>query len=611
MGMTQSDLERVGRMLSDKYGVRVVCRGNRCKTDGRTIYLPGLPDDQDVELVHLVRYYLDHECGHIVGKSDLVYFQEVLDRDGPEGQLIMDSLEDCRVDQIMADIWRGCGVNIRVGMKTLLQRLEGDATTKEPLRQFITAIFLTAKGLPIPLWVPDECTKVADKYSDRLQEIPLWAKETRDVDPLYRELFEEYKKLNPRAAEQNESKLEPLQQPSNVPPQDKTTQIAGAGGGQADGEQEQEGQTATHEGQPGGQSKDAQKPDAKEPPVPDVPGAASSPEGVCGPGGSGASADPDRPPTKVDVDKLGMRATLEKAIDDHMQGLKPSESFLRDNMRDPAPVAPWPGRETTISQLIFFSDMVKRSGGVARRRLEQLLMVEAKSWWRGDRLKGLPDARNLSKLAADTGDRVFRQRTQQFAKDTACCLLVDGSGSMHGWHGRMLPAMVAAAAFSLTLDACGHANCVYVFENYLDPVGCARLRNIKGWKDRACRRMRVFADVASQAGGGTPMAEAVNGARLDLMKRPEKRKVLIVFTDGGAGDVQATICAFAACERVGIEAVAFGIETSSVRRLHHRCVVMKTTDGLDRELFSELAKALGYAPGVVASKDKDLLKPRQ
>ena len=63
-------LEKVGRVISDRYGIRVVCQGNRCCTDGKVIYLPALPDSVPPELMGAIRAFLDHEVGHIVGASD-------------------------------------------------------------------------------------------------------------------------------------------------------------------------------------------------------------------------------------------------------------------------------------------------------------------------------------------------------------------------------------------------------------------------------------------------------------------------------------------------------------------------------------------------------------
>ena len=63
MNSLEPVLEKVGRVLSDRYGIRVVCEGQVCRTDGKTIRLPALPDDIPDELRDTIRGYLDHEIG--------------------------------------------------------------------------------------------------------------------------------------------------------------------------------------------------------------------------------------------------------------------------------------------------------------------------------------------------------------------------------------------------------------------------------------------------------------------------------------------------------------------------------------------------------------------
>ena len=62
----ETALEKVSRIVSKQYGLRLVCEGDRCRTDGRTIYLPSLPDDVPEELLGAIRGWADHEAGHAI-----------------------------------------------------------------------------------------------------------------------------------------------------------------------------------------------------------------------------------------------------------------------------------------------------------------------------------------------------------------------------------------------------------------------------------------------------------------------------------------------------------------------------------------------------------------
>ena len=72
-------LEKVSRIIGaaltelpaatspDRYGLRLVCRGEECKTGGKTIYLPSLPENMPDSLLGPIRGWTDHECAHAMG----------------------------------------------------------------------------------------------------------------------------------------------------------------------------------------------------------------------------------------------------------------------------------------------------------------------------------------------------------------------------------------------------------------------------------------------------------------------------------------------------------------------------------------------------------------
>ena len=60
-----NSLPLLAAALGCKYGVDVVIGGDRACTDGRTIYLPSLPQDCDATLLGLVRGYIDHGAAHL------------------------------------------------------------------------------------------------------------------------------------------------------------------------------------------------------------------------------------------------------------------------------------------------------------------------------------------------------------------------------------------------------------------------------------------------------------------------------------------------------------------------------------------------------------------
>jgi hypothetical protein len=153
--------------------------------------------------------FLDHEVGHIVGKSDLNLFEEARTNYGWAGQAILNATEDVRVERLMSDIWAGAGLNISGGAKAVLADLdkEARATTDEqrkqallhPLKQFTIAIYALGR-YPMPGFVEQRVVDAVSKYKDRLAVIHKDASDSSGIFPLAIDLIQEYKKLR---AEEN------------------------------------------------------------------------------------------------------------------------------------------------------------------------------------------------------------------------------------------------------------------------------------------------------------------------------------------------------------------------------------------------------------------------
>ena len=62
----ETTLEKISRVITEKYGLQVVFRGGECKTDGQTIYLPSLPETMGEGVLPAIRGWADHECAHAI-----------------------------------------------------------------------------------------------------------------------------------------------------------------------------------------------------------------------------------------------------------------------------------------------------------------------------------------------------------------------------------------------------------------------------------------------------------------------------------------------------------------------------------------------------------------
>lgn len=660
--LTENTLQTVGRILSDKFGIRVICQGNACKTDGKgTIYLPAIPPSIDSkELLGLVRLWLDHECGHFVGKSNTATLQEVETKHGKAARAMLNALEDCRVQNVMADIWAGCGVNFQVGGNEMLRRLAqradaGVEVPRTPLTDAVIGTYALGSRLNKPPWISAETEEFLDRNGDEILQAIETSKSTEDLVPLALKLVEQLKV--------------PEDQPQDGPKPQPDAQQSQKGGGSGDtepspedGEGEGEDQGKSKGGSKGKSPKKSKSKDKGD----DQGDGDGQAEGKDWKQLADEDAGDDQQETSTSQAGSEPARPLDEQADDAdtmdimnvtaaeiAEGMKPEggiHHFLLpaiEGMDKWVEMPEQPPNAATKAELI---DKARTAGGPIRQRLLQLLLVEEKSWWRGGMKRGAPDPRTLAKLATRIDDRVLRRRFEKLAPSTACFLLVDGSGSMEINDAiRMRTAMQAATAFASVLHAAGHPTASAMFQNgeyYPDkvlaelakggsiesqeewtdrvnkeyakgpnspmpdsPLDVAQDQGLriwginmvwlKHWHENVATVMDRLALACSKASGGTPMAQAIIMAAKELAAKPAKRKVMLVFTDGDPNSRDATTEACRICEANEIEVVLIGILTSMVRELHpsERCAVVKDITKLSESTMEELRKAIRPGTG--------------
>ncbi len=655
MKLTASDLAAVASMMA-KRGVNVICAGNECFTDGRTIVLPVMPEHISEPLFRLVRFFLDHEAGHIIGESDPECTVEIEKSCGKAGQAILNALEDVRTDSIMAKEWAGCKVNLRLGLDELMEHLELGLQKDDELMQLVRGIYITGKGMELPEWIGEKMAKVIGDFRESITSIPGSVKDgslakTSQLVDLAENI---YAAANLELKPPEEGEQEGEQQQSQQPQEGESEGDGGAGTEQQQDSPEKQDPSAgdgekTGESEPGdgeGEANDS-KGDAgdREDGADDREETKSGGDGA---GGDGAGGDDGQEPQHdPDQDPLN-------------QGPAPSQigefaadatnDSLEDAMKDPAnrfsaarPLTPGAEKEEVYNgqdnpdDTTRFYDRAMAAAGPIRQRLSMMLQSEDKKWWRGGQTRGWPDPRSMAMLAAGLSNEVMRRRFKKEAPNTACYLLVDGSSSMNAGD-RLVNAMLAALAFSATLDVCGHANKVGMFSSRSETLqsglwkqfsatragdgqityrevttdknghesdllnklhgmgGSGRegvlIRVIKRWQEVARMVLPKFSSASKAATGSTPMAEAIQMAAKDLMSRREERKVLMVFTDGEPNHRPRAIEIIKECERAGIEVVLIGIGYKKVEELHHKTAIVYDIADLASTTIKELASVL-------------------
>lgn len=221
-------------------------------------------------------------------------------------------------------------------------------------------------------------------------------------------------------------------------------------------------------------------------------------------------------------------------------------------------------------------------------------------------------------------DRLFNRKQEHKSKETAVTLLVDNSGSMSG--AKIQTAMVSAYALAQTLERVGIA-CELMGFTTGDHRGAGSRKameevNQKIWSDMqkgvTYHRVvpivmpiykefdeRINSEVkkriAYMANAQNGMVTNVDGESLEyaairLMRRREKRKVMLVLSDGqpagarnAAGHLKQTT---EKLEKIGIDLVGIGIMDQAVRRFYKHNIVLNRVEDLPTEVMRELKAIL-------------------
>ncbi|MEK6167692.1 nitric oxide reductase activation protein NorD [Vibrio cholerae] len=186
--------------------------------------------------------------------------------------------------------------------------------------------------------------------------------------------------------------------------------------------------------------------------------------------------------------------------------------------------------------------------------------------------------------ASQAGEsRLFIQRQPRIAPNAAVHLLVDISGSMgkpigEGNRKYFHVANEAALALVMALEGIpGVVPAVSYFPGIHQEVSVALLPK------QSVRHRAAYFDQKPR--GCTPMAQAMWFAANSLLAQKQKRKLMIVLTDGDPDDWAATHDIVDLCRRSGFELLGIGIQTRSVERFFPQSIVINDVKDLKRELF--------------------------
>lgn len=248
-------------------------------------------------------------------------------------------------------------------------------------------------------------------------------------------------------------------------------------------------------------------------------------------------------------------------------------------------------------------------GGTAAQ-LRRSLKTVAKDRWKTGRLDGIMDSRRLA-FAATGSMEYHRKKVHGETIDTALSIVVDCSQSMEGQRIATCQQVAVILERALMNTPIAHEILGYTTADIanIDPslmvahqAHKARGNNLS-ISPTSLYVFRPFgarhADAMTGLGGmdmvrmsGTPTHHGIFLAHDRLSRRPERRHVMIVLTDGQSSDSPRTRAAVDAIERCGVTVLGIGINTRTVEREFSKHVVLNSATELPDVMLSTLSGML-------------------
>lgn len=620
------EVERTSSVFGRKKDLRVIFTGNEAKTDGNVVIMPSIDDGVMLtpDQMGMVRGYVDHEAGH-VRHSDMDVSEKInihaANTDNGFLRAMTNACEDVRLEALVIDEYPGAAKNLKATTRAVNQRFLEHAgkLSKEELAEKMADPRLIGAGAVTWLgrlhYGGEECQQLMDMLPAGVQErVAVWtecvqhcrstaacAKLARDIDA---ELSGGPKVEVPEGDYSSTGWNEKLD--LKKPKKKK--------GGDGDGER-RPGKGDEEEIELNFGARDLwDGSEVQRQILNDLPSAPKGGEG-------------NYTTATTMFDKLHTRHD-------------PQNRFLDESG---AACAHWnPGYHTlgkgTIKGYQRIVDQIGPKVSVMRRRLERAILAQQNRGWNPGLADGRLDNRRLV-AAYNRAPNVFKQREDVPEMDSALSIVVDQSGSMSG--EKAIVATQCAIAMAEAVDKTGVSYEIVGFTERLGPspsqvpefAGTYNReveRSFREWQrnladmytsghygnwtrinptdmylykgyDESLRECRgALSTMTSLVGGGNIDGESVRQAYMRLAERREKRKMMVVFSDGHPSG--GCLCGMALNQdlkrivkdmiNAGVHVYGIGIMDSSVSNFYPSYTVVNDLDDLAGVALDQLAKYL-------------------
>lgn len=552
----ESSLEKLGRILSAQYGVNVVFEGNQAMTDGKTITLPLFPNPS-AELTRDLNGFLDHEVAHV----KFTEFGELKHLKTRFHKEMLNAIEDTRIERLM------------------INEFPGTQSHLDPLNEKYRALMMADESwskIPYPIRVIQGIRDIMEGREPRLdadteayiemsREAAVELNDCKSTKEVRLKTFEIIKKIIEEKEEEKKDK-------SSKPSKDGEPSDGG------EGESEDDMLSAADDARFDEHTHDvhslleeAIKKEIK--------------EGKKGVPKARGYVDVASPIWK-DMVSIPATTRFDKVIDHSSTGNPAAYAKMKSDIKPM--IAP------------------------IRLALEKVLKIRENAKWRLERERGTLDKKNLARMASNKNYRtIFKEFTKTETKNVAVELLIDLSGSMSG--SKVQVAREAATAMGEALKDLGIPFEVTGFSSvmsrevseYSRTLGDVTRFNrtqealkLEIFKSFDCQNMSGITKL--QSSQQNPDGECVTWAAKRLALRKEKRKILIVFSDGepATGDSnRGILCSdlkskIQKIQKSGIECVGVGIATDSVKHFYPDYLVLRNIADLPKTAMKKLSSLI-------------------
>lgn len=654
----ETPLQKLARITSKTYGLKVVHQGSGAYVDLKNNIM-SLPVIATEEMTKLIHGYLDHEVGHMkhtgtdfdfvkfcIGKSKMVEDM---------GRLI----EDVRVDAEVAKDYLGCGENInktRLASYAKCRELAKEAgQDREAVYQMDILEYLAGRMAKMEMC--KTAVEGVEKAQDLFDKVST-LKSCKGSFELAHEIVQRWGEDTPEDQNQDgegedsddsqsdgQDDGQGSGQGSDNNDDQNEDQDSGSGGNDNENEDDGDDNSGDNSGDKSDDNEGGSKGQDGDNEKDQDDGSQDSGDGSEEGEGQddtsqnqSASGDDSGDQDENFLDKVEAMSDATKAGDsmEDMVNEMLGDIGYSDLTREHIPfstefddIGVYKGKTDDSREKQIRAD-AKESSGMLIRRLEMALKAINRARNCYEQERGRIDARRLHALVGGTSNRVFKKRVEAETEDTAVYLLVDCSGSMchrdYIYDGnkrktrqRIESAQIAACAFSKCLDTLGIPNEVAGFStgsSYGMERAYEDYKN-KGGKDGYFTRcwtkinhriVKTFDDnfeagrfSALETWGANFDGESVMVAGRILAKRPEKRKILIVFSDGRPVEERGGRCISAddyltkkikEINEAGIHTIGIGIGDDCVKKYYPDHVILPGAENLSAVTIKQIERIL-------------------